>query len=85
MGTALPEALEDDFQAGRRSHLLRFCMDDEVRIKAGTYRGRIGTVVALDRTRQGAAYLIDFADGTDELLLQSQLERVHRCRLTARW
>jgi hypothetical protein len=70
----LPEALESDFHSGRRSDLLQFCINDDVRIKAGPYLGRIGTVVALDRTRDEPAYLVDLSDGTDELVLQSQLE-----------
>ena len=71
----LPEALENDFHFRRRSDLLHFCIDDEVRIKVGQYSGRVGAVVALDRTHDEPAYLVDFSDGTDELVLQSQLER----------
>ena len=51
-------------------------MNDEVKVKAGPYAGRVGVVVSLDRTRHEASYLVDVADGTDELLLQSQLESV---------
>jgi transcription antitermination factor NusG len=76
MSATLPQALEEDFHSGRRSDRLRFCMNDAVRVKAGPYASRVGVVVALDRTRQEASYLVDFADGTDELVLQSQLEAV---------
>ena len=76
MGATLPQALEEDFHSGRRSDRLRFCMNDEVKVKAGPYAGRVGVVVSLDRTRHEASYLVDVADGTDELLLQSQLESV---------
>ena len=64
----LPESLENDFHAGHRSKTLPFCVNDIVEVVAGPYSGRRGPVVALDRQGPKPRFLVDFEDGTDELL-----------------
>ncbi len=70
----LPESMEEDFYAGRRSDALRFCINDAVRVTSGPYAGREGAVVALDRQEREPRLLVEFGDGTDELVLHSSLE-----------
>jgi hypothetical protein len=57
-----------DFFAGRRSDALPFCVNDTVEVLRGTYAGRIGAVVLLDRSREAFRFLVEFGDGTDELI-----------------
>jgi hypothetical protein len=72
----LPEALDNDFFSGRKTRLLHFCVNDTARVTSGPYSGRVGAVVALDRTRNEPMFLVEFGDGTDELFPQSVLEHV---------
>ena len=69
----LPDSLDADFFEGRRSLSLPFCVNDSVEVIAGPYSGRRGAVVLLDRSGQAPRFLIEFGDGTDELLAAVQL------------
>lgn len=64
----LPESLDHDFFAGRRSTQLPYCVNDAVEVTGGPYHGRRGAVVLLDRSGESPRFLVDFGDGTDELL-----------------
>jgi len=70
----LPASLIEDFYAGRRTGPLKFRENDRVRVLSGPYAGRTGAVVNLDITNAEPFYLVDFEDGTDELLPQTALE-----------
>ena len=70
----LPKSLIDDFHLGRRSTNLKFRENDTVRVLVGDYEGRTGPVVALDLTHGEPWYLVDFGDGTDELVAESELD-----------
>lgn len=72
----LSKTLIDDFYAGRRGVQLHFCVNDEVSVKNGVYAGRVGETVVLDITHGEPTYLVDFGDGTDEVVIQSNLETV---------
>ena len=69
----LPESLESDFYSGRRSDALKFCINDDVEVTRGSYAGRRGVIVALDRRELEPRFLVEFGDGTDELLAQSEV------------
>ena len=62
------EALNDAFYAGLRSADLPYVVNDEVEVTAGAYAGRTGAVVVLDWSGARLRYLVEFSDGTDELL-----------------
>ena len=64
----LPETLQEDFFAGRRSAQLPYCVNDTVEVTSGPYTGRRGAVALLDRSGDTAKFLVEFGDGTDELL-----------------
>ena len=66
--------LNDAFYHGRRSGELPFVVDDQVRVTHGVYHGQTGTVAVLDWSGAELRYLVEFGDGTDELLLGSALE-----------
>ena len=74
----LPESLEQDFYAGRRSPTLAFGVDDEVEVTAGEYAGRRGWLVAIDRREAEPRFLVEFGDGTDELVGQSEVRMCPR-------
>ena len=65
-----------DFFAGRRSDALPFCVNDTVEVLRGVYVGRVGAVVLLDRSRESFHFLVEFGDGTDELIEPQNLALV---------
>jgi hypothetical protein len=72
----LPKSLDDDFYTGRRSESLPFCVNDCVEVTGGPYRGRRGAVVVLDRSGNAPKFLVEFGDGTDELVAADLLKIV---------
>ena len=71
-----PKQLEDAFYNGNRSDTLPYCLNDVLEVTAGEYQGRRGWAVAVDRRKPELRLLIEFDDGTDELVPLSQLTRI---------
>jgi hypothetical protein len=66
----------EDFHSGKRSSDLPLVENDTARVLKGDYAGRVGTVVLIDTSKDVLQFLIDFGDGTDELVSQDNLEKV---------
>ena len=65
-----------DFYDGRRSKDLPFVVNDEARILRGVYASRSGAVVSIDISESMPKFLIEFGDGTDELVPLDNLEKI---------
>jgi hypothetical protein len=74
----LPKSLDDDFYSYVRSKILPYCVNDVVEITCGVYSGRQGAVVVLDRTAAKPQLLVEFGDGTDELVSVDDLKLIER-------
>jgi hypothetical protein len=72
----LPEYLDNEFYSGQKSTILKYSINDTVKVLSGPYRNYSGAVVVLDRSHDEPYYLVEFGDGTDELIAQSNLERI---------
>jgi hypothetical protein len=70
------EKLIEDFYAGRRSKDLPFVLNDTAKILRGVYASRSGDVVCIDISETTPKFLIEFGDGTDELVPLDNLEKV---------
>jgi hypothetical protein len=65
-----------DFYDGRRSKDVPFVVNDEAKILRGAYASRSGAVVSIDISAAIPKFLIEFGDGTDELVPLDNLERI---------
>ena len=74
----LPKSLDDDFYSYVRSEVLPYCVNDVVEITRGVYSGRRGAVVVLDRSAEKPKLLVEFGDGTDELVSIDDLQLIER-------
>ncbi len=68
------QILQDCYN-GRRSKALPFVVNDEARALRGAYASRSGAVVCIDISKAMPKFLIEFGDGTDELVPLDNLER----------
>ena len=66
--------LSDAFYDGQRSKDLPFIVNDSVVVIAGPNRGRQGAAITLDCATAELSILVEFGDGTDELIPVSNLE-----------
>ena len=67
--------LIQNFYDGKRSKDLPFVVNDEARILHGVYASRSGAVVCVDISEAMPRFLIEFGDGTDELVTLDNLGR----------
>lgn len=74
----LPRSLDDEFYTYVRSEILPYCVNDVVEITRGVYAGRQGAVVVLDRSGEKPKFLVEFGDGTDELVSVDHLKLIKR-------
>ena len=65
-----------DFHEGKRSNAVPLVENDTARILQGVYAGRVGKVVLVDTSKEILQFLIDFGDGTDELVPLDNLTKV---------
>jgi hypothetical protein len=68
-----PQILQD-FYDGRRSAAVPFVVNDTAVILRGVYAKRSGAVVAIDISKESPRFLIEFGDGTDELVSLDDLQ-----------
>ena len=68
--------LIQDFYDGNRATDLPFVVNDEARIVRGVYASRTGAVVCIDVSETTPKFLIEFGDGTDELVSLDDLEPI---------
>ena len=69
-----PKILQD-FYDGKRSAALPFVVNDEAIILRGVYAGKPGAVVSIDISEASPRFLIEFGDGTEELVSLDNLEK----------
>jgi NAD/NADP transhydrogenase beta subunit len=69
-----PQILQD-FYDGKRSAAVPFVVNDEAIILRGVYAGKSGAVVSIDTSEASPRFLIEFGDGTDELVSLDNLEK----------
>jgi transcription antitermination factor NusG len=72
MSTQIMEA----FFAGKRSAELPLVVNDTAKILRGDYAGRSGAVVLVDSSKEMLQFLVEFGDGTDELVSLDNLEKI---------
>jgi hypothetical protein len=72
----MPSQLIQDFYNGRRSEAVPFVVNDTARILRGIYALRSGAVVGIDISEAVPKFLVEFGDGTDELVLADNLEKI---------
>ena len=65
-----------DFHDGKRSTDVPLLLGDTAKILRGVYASRAGAVVCIDISEDMPKFLIEFGDGTDELVSLDNLERV---------
>ncbi|HSY42814.1 MAG TPA: hypothetical protein VK811_02820 [Candidatus Acidoferrum sp.] len=70
------EKLIEDFYAGNRSEKIPFVLNDKAKVLRGVYASRFGAVVSINISEVMPKFLIEFGDGTDELVPLDNLERV---------
>jgi len=75
LGYTMNEQLIQDFYDGKRSKDLPFVLNDTAKILRGVYASRSGAVVSIDISEAIPKFLIEFGDGTDELVPLDNLER----------
>ena len=72
------DELLDDFNERRFRPDLPFVLQDAVEVLDGVYAGKRGEVVLLAYAESPMRFLVEFGDGTDELLTASSLRLLHR-------
>ena len=65
-----------DFYDGKRSKDVPLIVNDTAKILRGVYASRYGAVVAIDISEAMPKFLIEFGDGTDELVPLDNLEKI---------
>jgi len=70
------QTLTEHFFSKQRSTELPFVIGDTVRVLRGDYEGKIGRVDLLDTSKNTPQFLVDFKDGTDELIEHDNLELI---------
>ncbi|TNF99375.1 MAG: hypothetical protein EP297_05720 [Gammaproteobacteria bacterium] len=74
---SIPQEIEDNFYAGKRSEQIRFTIDDVVKITSGEAQGKEGTVIELESIEPEATYTIELSDGSADVeVTQSNMEMV---------
>jgi hypothetical protein len=68
--------LIQDFYDGKRSKDVPFVLNDTAKILRGVYVSRSGAVVSIDISEAMPKFLIEFGDGTDELVPLDNLEKI---------
>lgn len=68
--------LIDNFYDGKRSADLPLVLNDTVTILRGVYARRSGAVVSIDVSGDVPKFLVEFGDGTDELVPLDNLQRL---------
>ena len=69
-------AAYDAFYNQTRSSEVPLVVGDTAKVLRGNYGGRLGAVVGIDVSTSTLQFLIEFGDGTDELLPVDNLERI---------
>jgi hypothetical protein len=68
--------LIQDFYDGKRSKDVPLAYNDTAKILRGVYASRSGAVVSIDISEAMPKFLIEFGDGTDELVPLDNLEKI---------
>jgi hypothetical protein len=78
MATSLmiTEQMRQAFYEGKRSQELPLVINDAVTVIAGNRIGAGASVISPEAAQPDARYLIEYADGTSEVRLLRELQRV---------
>jgi hypothetical protein len=68
--------LIQDFYDGKHSKDVLLVLNDTVTILRGVYASRSGAVVSINISEDTPKFLIEFGDGTDEVVPLDNLERI---------
>ena len=74
-GISIKSHFIEDFYTRKRSKDLPLVLNDTATILRGPYATRAGAVVAVDISEEIPKFLIEFGDGTDELIPLNDLEK----------
>ena len=65
----------DAFYEGRRSGAYPLAVNDVVRVKQGTKSGAFAAVISVQSPAPAVSYLVEYGDGSDEIIPLAELER----------
>lgn len=72
----VPKKLSDAFYAGLRSARVPIVIDDVVEVVVGPHVGRRASPLCLESVAPDTSVLVEFADGSDAVLLAKDLRIV---------
>ncbi len=70
----IPESIIDALYAGQRSETYPLAVNDVVCVKAGARAGATAWVISLRSEAPAVKYLIEYEDGSDEVVALTELE-----------
>ena len=71
----ISEATREAFYEGRRSEVFPLAVNDVVTVKEGRKSGAVAWVISLESDEPEPKYLVEYEDGSDEILPLHQLRR----------
>ena len=71
----LTEATRDAFYEGRRTEALPLAVNDIVTVQEGRKSGAIAWVISIEAAEPTPKYLIEYEDGSDEIVALVNLQR----------
>jgi hypothetical protein len=58
----IPRKLQDDFYAGKRGDIIKYCINDAVEILSGDYKGKRCAVISIDEINPEVILLVERGD-----------------------
>jgi transcription antitermination factor NusG len=73
----IPDEINDAFFAGKRSHKIKFVINDTVQVIYGKFKGTEAAVISVDSLEPEASYLLERFDGSKDIIVpQSSMKLV---------
>ncbi|HET7537059.1 MAG TPA: hypothetical protein VFJ90_11425 [Candidatus Didemnitutus sp.] len=69
------DSITEAFYAARRSETYPLAVNDVVTVKAGRKSGAVAWVISIQAEAPAVKYLVEYEDGSDEIVLLSALEK----------
>ena len=73
----IPNEVNDAFFSGQRSEKIKYIINDTVLVTQGSYKGKEGAVISIEKTEPEVFYIVEVLDGTGDIVVtQNSLELV---------
>ena len=73
----IPNEVNDAFFSGQRSEKIKYIINDTVLVTQGSYKGKEGAVISIEKTEPEVIYIVEVLDGTGDIVVpQNSLELV---------